>query len=262
MKEKYKNILLIDPVEKHRKDLSLYFTHRGYHVAPCGNLTDAFLQLDHTPFHCVIMDVQQSGMKGYEAVPLLKSINSNIHIIMTAEKNSKTLEAKVRNQDIYYYYIKSFDKKELNLAVKNIFKEFEKETEMKMKNQPINILIVDDDNDYSDATRIILEKNDYHVDVAHTKEEAMEKVNQFKPNLIILDIMMERMTDGFTICYQLKHHPELKKIPIMALSGITSKTGLKFSPKTDGEYFQADDYAEKPIEPEELLHRISELLNN
>ena len=261
MKETGKNILIVDPAADRRKDLSLVLRQAGYHVTPCSRLKTILRRPDLSQYACAIVDVQQSGMKGYEAVPVLKSKNREIKIIITSEKNSKALEAKIRDQDIYYYHIRSFDLKELNLAVQNIFYRQDEKTEQKMKNEPVRILIIDDDRDYADAIRILLENNHFRINMAHTREEAMEKIRQFNPDLIILDIMMERMTDGFTICYQLKHNPELKKIPVMVVSAITEETGLKFSPETDGSYFQADDYAQKPVEPEELLQRIGKLLH-
>ena len=122
------------------------------------------------------------------------------------------------------------------------------------------ILIVDDDIDYVKSIRAILDSQEYTVDSAHNKESAMEKIKEVKPDLILLDIMMDRLDDGFTICYKLKHDSELKKIPILAISAIMEKTGFKFSPATDGEYFEADDYVEKPVKPSDLLERIEKLL--
>ena len=126
--------------------------------------------------------------------------------------------------------------------------------------QPAKILIVDDDPDFVEATRTILESKAYEVEPAHNKNEAMEKISQLKPDLILLDIMMERLVDGFTICYKLKHDPELKHIPVLAISAITERTGFKFSPITDGEYFEAEDYVEKPIKADDLLQRVEKLL--
>ena len=88
----------------------------------------------------------------------------------------------------------------------------------------------------------------------------MKVLQERKPDLVLLDIMMERMTDGFDICYKLKHDPETKEIPVLAISSITEKTGFKFSPTTDGEYFEADDFMEKPVPPTVLLERIDKLL--
>ena len=62
-------------------------------------------------------------MKGYEAVPILKNLKPEIKIIMTTQKNTKELEAKVRSQNIFFYFIKSFDKDELKLAIFNAFKK-------------------------------------------------------------------------------------------------------------------------------------------
>jgi len=60
-------------------------------------------------------------MKGYEAVSILKNIHPQIKIIMTTTKNSRELEAKVREQDIFFYFIKSFGRDELKLAIQNAF---------------------------------------------------------------------------------------------------------------------------------------------
>ena len=122
------------------------------------------------------------------------------------------------------------------------------------------ILIVDDDLDYVKSIRAVLESKEYTVDTAHDKESAMEKIRKVKPDLILLDIMMDRLDDGFTLCYRLKHDPELREISILTISAITEKTGFKFSPATDGEYFEADDYVEKPVKPSDLLQRIEKLL--
>jgi len=122
------------------------------------------------------------------------------------------------------------------------------------------ILIIDDDPNFVEATKAILENKSYEIVAAYDKNEGMEKINSEKPDLILLDIMMEKLDDGFTICYKLKHDPELKEIPVLAISAITDATGLKFSSETDGEYFEADDYVEKPVKTDDLLERIENLL--
>jgi len=133
------------------------------------------------------------------------------------------------------------------------------EKDRRMDNKA-KILIVDDDIGYIKSIRAILESKEYTVEAAHDRESAIEKIRKIKPDLILLDIMMDRLDDGFTICYRLKHDPELRHIPILTISAITEKTGFKFSPTTDGEYFEADDYIEKPVKPSDLLKRIERLL--
>jgi len=123
------------------------------------------------------------------------------------------------------------------------------------------ILIIDDDKDYVNALEVILGSGGYQVDHAYNIADGDKAIDGNKPDLIILDVMMERHTDGFDFCYKLKHDEELKNIPVMMVTAVTDKTGFKFSPETDGEYFEADDYVKKPIPVAELLSRVTKLLN-
>ena len=261
MKDMIRRILIIDPDPNIREDYSLFFRQDDYEVETSCGITDAIEKMKDIGFDCIIMNVQLPEMKGYKAVQILKTINIKAQIIITAAENTRELEVQVREQDIFYYYIKSFDKEELRTVVNNVFKKLGKEKEEQSMSEPAKILIVDDDPDFVDAIRVILEKKDYQVEVAHNQNEAMEKIKKNKPDLILLDIMMDRLDDGFTICYKLKHDANLKNIPVFAISSITEKTGFKFNPKTDGEYFEADDYAQKPIETDDLLKRVEGLLN-
>jgi DNA-binding response OmpR family regulator len=122
------------------------------------------------------------------------------------------------------------------------------------------IFIIDDDKDYGEALKIVLESNGYAVDHLLNIDDGRKAVEKKRPNLIILDVMMDKHTDGFDFCYTLKHDEECKKIPILMLTAVTEKTGFKFSPETDGEYLQADDYVAKPIPVAELLARVNKLI--
>jgi DNA-binding response OmpR family regulator len=123
-----------------------------------------------------------------------------------------------------------------------------------------SILIIDDDKDYAEALRIVLVNNGYGVDCALNIKDGRKAMEKNMPNLIILDVMMDKHTDGFEFCYNLKHDEECSKIPILMVTAVTEKTGFKFSPETDGEYLQADDYVAKPIPVAELLSRVNKLI--
>ena len=122
------------------------------------------------------------------------------------------------------------------------------------------ILIVDDDQDYGDALRIVLENNGYEVNHVLNIRDGQKALEGEKPNLIILDVMMDRHTDGFDLCYNLKHDEACRTIPIMMVTAVTEKTGFKFSPETDGEYLEADAYVAKPIPVAELLFRVNKMI--
>ena len=94
---------------------------QDYHVETGTGISDALNKITGHKFNCLIMDVHLPGMKGYEFVPILKNMDSNLKIIITTKKNTKKLETKVREQDVFYYFIKSFGKDELIMAINNVF---------------------------------------------------------------------------------------------------------------------------------------------
>jgi DNA-binding response OmpR family regulator len=122
------------------------------------------------------------------------------------------------------------------------------------------ILIIDDDKDYGEALKIVLENNGFNVHHVLNVQDGRKVIETDRPALIILDVMMDKHTDGFDLCYSLKHDEKHKSIPILMVTAVTGKTGFKFSPETDGEYLQADDYVAKPIPASELLLRVKKLI--
>ncbi|MGC9323692.1 MAG: response regulator transcription factor [Desulfomonilia bacterium] len=122
------------------------------------------------------------------------------------------------------------------------------------------ILIIDDDQDYGDALRIVLENHGYAVRHSLNIDDGQKVIEDDPPDLIILDVMMEKHTDGFDLCSTLKNDQACSMIPILMVTAVTEKTGFKFSPETDGDYCLADDYVSKPVPVAELLSRVNSLL--
>jgi CheY-like chemotaxis protein len=90
-----------------------------------------------------------------------------------------------------------------------------------MKDKP-KILIVDDDIDFVETTKTVLESKPYEVVVAHEGEEGLKKAREEKPDLILLDVIMP-VKDGFTAAEQIKKDPQLSKIPVLMLTAFSSK---------------------------------------
>jgi len=116
-----KRILIIDPDGRDRKEMTMFLQKENFNVETGKGLPEAIKKVSEGCFNCLIMDVNLPEMKGYEAVSIIKNIDPKIKIIMTTKKNTKRLEAKVREQDIFFYFIKSFGKEELRLAIHNAF---------------------------------------------------------------------------------------------------------------------------------------------
>ena len=122
------------------------------------------------------------------------------------------------------------------------------------------ILIIDDDADIVEATKIVLESKGYKVISANEGDAGYKKAEAERPDLIILDVMMKTKDQGFQVSYKLKNHPELSKIPILMLTSVGRETGFRFNKETDEDYLPVEEFIEKPIKPKELVARVEKLL--
>ncbi len=127
--------------------------------------------------------------------------------------------------------------------------------------QAAYILIVEDDADILEAMRIILEDGGYEVAWAMDSGEARQLMKRRRPDLMILDVMMRSPDEGFQFAYQLKNDPQYENIPILIVTSIAQKTGFSFSPETDGDFLPVEGFIEKPVNPQQLLNNIKQLLS-
>lgn len=126
-----------------------------------------------------------------------------------------------------------------------------------------NILVVDDDPDIRDTLRIVLEKAGYGVRLANNGKQALERLSEQRPDLLILDVMMSHDTEGFDLAFELKGKPEFQGMPIIMLTSFLEKV------RTDGpdqfqhilgEEWPAKWLFEKPADPKKLLSKIESIL--
>ena len=123
----------------------------------------------------------------------------------------------------------------------------------------VKILLVDDDEDFVEATKAILETRLYEVVVASNGDEGLRKAREEKPDLILLDVIMP-VKNGFTAAEQLKKDPELSKIPTLMLTAFAAKGAQSSIPVSRGFNLETEDYIDKPVSPEELLARVERYL--
>jgi len=124
-----------------------------------------------------------------------------------------------------------------------------------------HILLVDDDPDFVEATKLVLEQSGYCVTTVLSSEECLSKLKEVKPDLIILDVMMESDHSGFDVCRELKRDSETKKIPILMLTAVDRKYPLNFASAAGDEYWlPVEDFIDKPVEAGVLIERVKKLL--
>ena len=118
------------------------------------------------------------------------------------------------------------------------------------------ILMIDDDAEFLEAGKSILEAKGYEVVTAQDAAAGKAKALSEKPDLIFLDIMMEQPDDGIDLAHKLKK--ENIKAPIVMLSGVSRVSGLDYG-KCD-EVLPCDGFLEKPVKPEDLLRKAESLI--
>ncbi len=121
------------------------------------------------------------------------------------------------------------------------------------------ILVVDDDPDLVETTSIMLKAKNYDVIAAYGGIEGLEKARNEKPDLIVLDVMMPDK-DGYAVCKELKADATLSRIPVLLLTAVVSHIPTTRYTQQMGMETEADDFIDKPVEPEVLVQRIEALL--
>lgn len=123
------------------------------------------------------------------------------------------------------------------------------------------ILLVDDDPDFVEATKVVLESRPYEVITAFSGEEGLQKARAEKPDLVLLDIIMPDV-DGFQVCQQLKKDPQLSQIPVIMITSFSEKYMETSIGVSQGLSLEAEDFIDKPVAPAELLIRVEKWLKS
>jgi CheY-like chemotaxis protein len=120
------------------------------------------------------------------------------------------------------------------------------------------ILVVDDDSDFQNATRIVLEKEGHTIVKAKNGNEGYQRAQEDHPDLVILDVMMDSVLDGVSMSQQMYENESTRAIPILMVTSIANTDYAELFP-TD-EYIHIRAFLSKPIEPAKLIKQVNRLL--
>jgi CheY-like chemotaxis protein len=128
--------------------------------------------------------------------------------------------------------------------------------------KPALIMIVDDDYDFLEISRLILERAGYRVVTAVEPKQAFALIGSERPDLVITDLMMTSLDSGFLFARALKDDPDHAGIPVIIATSVTSSLGLDFRPRSaeDQAAMHVDAYFDKPLDVAKLLATVAELL--
>jgi CheY-like chemotaxis protein len=122
------------------------------------------------------------------------------------------------------------------------------------------ILVVDDDPDFQNATRMVLEKDGHNIIAAKNGSEGFVCAQKDQPDLVILDVMMDSVLDGVSMSQQMHDDESTKAIPILMVTSIANTDYAELFP-TD-EYIHIRGFMSKPIDPAKLIKQVNKLLGS
>jgi CheY-like chemotaxis protein len=120
------------------------------------------------------------------------------------------------------------------------------------------ILVVDDDPDFVEITRIVLEREGHEVISAPSGDEGFLRTREDQPDLIILDVIMDTVLDGLSTSQRMHEDPMIRHVPILMITSIASTDYASLFP-TD-EYVHISGFMSKPITAKGLLREVSRAL--
>jgi two-component system, OmpR family, response regulator VanR len=126
---------------------------------------------------------------------------------------------------------------------------------------PATVLFVDDDRDFLESKRLYLEARGFRVLTAESPDEALRVLRDEIPAIIFLDLMMERIDDGFRLGYRIGKDARLAHVPLVMMSGVAAETGTRFDGEAAGlrEWSGLARFLDKPVTGAQVLAAIEEL---
>ena len=124
----------------------------------------------------------------------------------------------------------------------------------------VKIVMIDDNTDFLFTMETFLKKNGFEVQTAEDGQKGLELIRKERPDLVLLDIMMETLFSGFEVCKAVRSDDDLKYIPIIGISAMGEELDIDYSQWPDYEYFRPDAFLDKPIDKQRLLQLIPEVI--
>ena len=118
------------------------------------------------------------------------------------------------------------------------------------------ILVIDDDIDLVEIIRVTLENEGFRIIDAQTGDRGLAMAREHNPDLILLDVMMGKVDEGFQVAYELRSNDVTAETPILMLTAVADQTGFEFDPKRDKDFLPVNEFLEKPISPRSLVDMV------
>jgi CheY-like chemotaxis protein len=242
---------------KRREDFVSALSEAGWEgVLSASSLSDATSLIREGRNVCVIVDRELQDLPGVHATRILRNLCPHVKIIFTTPENTRDLEQEVRALDVFYYYTGEAERAELVEAVRDAVGG----PKPGGVSHPPKVLIVDDDPDFHHYVRAVLGPAGYVTVSAFSEREGIEAARRERPDAILLDIIIGSTTDGFEFCHEVRRDPQIKHTPILGVSAMEERIGVRSPPDREPDLFPVNGYLRKPVAPERLVAELRNLV--
>ena len=243
-----KTVLLVEDDDALRSILAEALQHEGHAVIEASNGLAALSTLAATPVDLVMTDLMMPKMNGWRLMSAMRERGIEVPVvIITAYMNQEGQDV-LTSRDVSSFLVKPVDLDEMAKVIDGVLRTPDA-TGPKQR-----ILAVDDEEDVRLIVSTCLENAGYSVETAANGTEALAKVKQFKPQLVVMDIMMPGL-NGFQVCEKLRAAAETADLPIVML---TVKAAAEYVRKAMS--LRISGYLVKPMDPDALLARVRKVL--
>jgi DNA-binding response OmpR family regulator len=244
-------------------ELALTLRQSGIEVKPAGtdvDLTALSEQADRDR-GVIVVDLLESVERGIRAITCCRSVSSPVSVIAVVTDPSLELAHRLRDLGVFCLAVHPLDAGKMREVLEDAFLHIEKMRAAGPYRK--KVLIVDDDPDYRESLQAFLQNEGFAVCCAATGSQGLERAKAEKPDLIVLDIMMENMWAGYEVNQALKFqsgYESVRRIPIVMVSSIQAHPAERFARSEDASMVCPDVYLTKPLDMKKFLETVRSLL--
>ena len=212
----------------------------------------------------VIIDLSPNLARGMETVTAFRNGAPAAPVVAVAENPSVDLERSIRASGVFYLALHPVTADEMRTVLEDALRSIgrHKPSTSTCRTRK-RILIVDDDTDYCASVRALLEAEGYTVHCAPSAKEGLRRLETERPDLIVLDIMMEDAWAGYGVNQAVKYgekSAQIGSVPILMVSSIAEPPQSVFPMAGEAEMITPDDYLTKPLDIRVFLEHVRRLL--
>lgn len=241
-------ILVIDDEANSLRNIRAKLETWGFEVETVLSGKKAIEFIPRTKPDLILLDINMQEMDGITTLKEIRKVDEDVPVIFLADYVREDLVGEAKKLGVEAFLSKGHEFNKGLVLIKKSLRKKKKKSEKK------RILIVDDEPELRQALKMRIEFSGYEAILASDGEEALKKIREMVPDLIILDIMLPKIS-GFKVCRMIKFDPKYKKIPVIMLTVRAEKEDRLLGIQSG-----AEEYITKPFSDDDLMTRIKKHL--